>query len=440
MTKKKSKCLFIVFAIILVVCLIASFVNFTYPFAINGNYYSYSNFVSNIKLGDDISNSLRIIYRTKVPEGESSTNYSELKSSTMADLKAIVQSEGYKDVTVTEYGEEFICIQVGNIFNIDDENSILNLIGSPEAIRFSTDSEGKDVFATGKHIKRVVAGSGVGTDGSKGYSVAIEFKDEYKEMVEEKAPANEDYSETSKSIYVSLGEEQFEWKYGIPNGILQLSSSSFTSELDAQTYANKIRTGMLALELTNVTNANIAPSYGMGANIILPIIIALLVISAFVYLIVKYRHMGWIACFNMLFYIVIGLFLLQSIPLVHVNFAGMIALMVCIILAIDGLMSIIESAKKHYQQDKKLYIAFKIAMKENLTKIIFSNVLVCLTGFICLFMPSLSIQSFGWVAFVLSFVSVFCSLVLMKLFIKMYMALNNTDGKKCNFHKGGKNA
>jgi hypothetical protein len=55
-------------------------------------------------------------------------------------------------------------------------------------------------------------------------------------------------------------------------------------------------------------------------------------------------------------------------------------------------------------------------------------------------MPSLPIQSFGWVALVMPIVSVFCSQALMRLFIKMYLALNNTDGKKCNFHKGGKNA
>ena len=73
MTKKRSKSLFVVFSIILVICLIACFVNFTYPLSINGNYYSYSSFVSNVKMGEDIGNSLRIVYSTKVPEGEDVT-------------------------------------------------------------------------------------------------------------------------------------------------------------------------------------------------------------------------------------------------------------------------------------------------------------------------------------------------------------------------------
>ena len=70
--------------------------------------------------------------------------------------------------------------------------------------------------------------------------------------------------------------------------------------------------------------------------------------------------------------------------------------------------------------------------------VVFPAVLVA--GFVCLFMPVASIQSFCWVMLVLSVVSTFTNLVLMRLFIKMYLALNNENGSKCNFHKGGKDA
>ena len=432
MTKKRAKSLFVVFAIILVVCLVFCFVNFTYPWLVNGNYYSYSNFVSNLKLGEDIGDSYRIIYRTKVPDGKDATNYSSLKTSTMNSLKQIIQAEGFKDVTVTEYGEDCIAVQIGNILSIDDENLIISLIGSPEAISFSTDSEGKEVFATGSHIKSVVATDYVQA-GQKGYVVSIEFKDKYKEMVESKAPQD-------TTIYVHLGEEKFEWKYGIPDGVMQLSSSGFESIQDAQTYANKIKTGMLALELTKVESGSASATYGMHTDLILLAVVAVLVIAAFVYLIIKYKHMGWLSCFNLLFFIVISIFLLQSIPLVHLNFAGILGLIICTVLAVDGLMSIFESAKKHYQEDRKLYISFKLALKENLKKLVISNSFIALVGFICIFVPTLPIQAFGWVALVMPLVAMFCQLVLMRLFIKMYLALNSLDGKKCNFQKGGKNA
>ena len=44
----------------------------------------------------------------------------------------------------------------------------------------STDSAKENVFATRKDIKNVTSGAGVGQDGSKGYSVVIEFNDHVK--------------------------------------------------------------------------------------------------------------------------------------------------------------------------------------------------------------------------------------------------------------------
>jgi len=431
MTKKRSKCLFVLFSIILVVCLIACFVNFTYPFSINGNYYSYSNFVSNVKMGEDIGNSLKVIYNTNVPENEDATNLNQLKNSTMNDLKSIVQSEGYKDVSVNTYGEDLICITIGNILEDEDKDKILSLIGAPGTITFSTDSAKENVFATRKDIKDVTSGSAVGGDGSKGYSVVIEFKDEVKQMVEEKG---------ASTIYVNLGEEQFEWTYGLEGGFLQLSSSAFENTDDALTFENQIRVCMLDLELTKVDAAMVTPTYGAGANILLGVIVAVLVVALFAYIIVKFKQIGWVACFNLMFFIVLSIFLIQSIPFAHLNFGGVIAAMVCIVLAVDSILAMLESAKKHYNHGTQFHICFKLALKENLFKSLVLTSIVSALGLICLFMPALAVQSFGWVALVMPIVAFVCSQALMRLFIKMYLALNNKDGKKCNFHKGGKNA
>ena len=115
-------------------------------------------------------------------------------------------------------------------------------------------------------------------------------------------------------------------------------------------------------------------------------------------------------------------------------------MLICFGLAIDGLMSIFENAKAHYQKGTALYIAFREAQKETLFKTLILNSLVLVAGFVSIFMPIASIQSFGWIALVLSILSTITNLGLMRLFVKMYLALNNEDGKKCNFHKGGKNA
>ena len=431
MTKKRSKSLFVVFSILLVICLIACFVNFTIPFALNGNYYSYSNFVANLKLGEDVSSSLRIVYRAEQNEDETKSNYNELRTSTMNDLKEIVIAEGYKDVTVAEYGENGIVINVGNILTIEDKTLIESLIGDPKSISFSTDSAKTDIFATGKDIKNVTTGSQPTQTGEMFYFTMVEFNDEIKSIAQEKGQG---------TVYINIGEQQLEWTYGIENGQIPISLDGFSSILDATTFANQIKAGMLDLSLTKISCEYVSASYGEFATLLITIIMCVFVVAAFIFLIVKYRDMGILACFNLLFFITIGLFLLQSIPLVHINYSGVIAILLGLVFAVDGLLMIFEKAKEHYKSGTQLYIAFREAQKESLFKTLFLNALLLVAGFICLFMPIPSIQSFGWVMLVLPIVSTFTNLVLMRLFIKMYLALNSENGQKCNFHKGGKNA
>ena len=134
------------------------------------------------------------------------------------------------------------------------------------------------------------------------------------------------------------------------------------------------------------------------------------------------------------------LFLLQSIPLVHINFGGIIGLMLSFTLIVDLIMSLYERAKERYNAGAKLHIAFKMAQKDSLTRSCIKLAFLAVIGLTCLFMPNLAIQSFGWVVFVGSLVSALVSLAMMRLAIKMYLPFNSTDGNKCNFHKGGKNA
>ena len=436
MTRKRAKSLFVIFAILLVICLIACFVNFTYPFSIGGTYYSYSNFVSNIKTGEDIGNSLRIIYRAELPENESVTNYNKLKTHTLDRLKEVVQGEGFKDVSVSAYGEDQIAVQIGNILTEEDKNSIVALIGNPATISFSTNRDGSEPFAKSGCIKDVTTVSG-SNEGKMYYYVVLEFKDDFKSKIAEISADN--------TIYVYFGDQEF-ISGGLSagsiteEGSIPLSSETWTSELQAKTVANQIKTGMLPLSLTQIACDDITPSYGVGTDLVLSIAISVLVLAAFVFLIVKYKHAGWLTTFAMLFFVVISLFLLQSIPTIHMNFGGIISFVVCLLVAIDTVLALIETAKKHYQEDTKLHVAFKMAFKENLTKTFINNVILIVAGFVCMFMPSLAIKSFGWVAFIMPMVSIFTSMALMRLFVKMYLAINSEDGKKCNFHKGGKNA
>jgi len=435
MTKKRSKCLFILFAILLVICLVATFVNFTYPLAINGNYYSYSNFVSNIKLGEDIGTSLRITYRADLPDYEQESNYQNLYNKTIKDLKEIIQGQGFKDVTVSEAENNQIIVQVGDIINEEDRNEVIAMLGDMSQISFSMSSSQDKAFATAEDISTIETLNLA--SGKTYFYVRVNFKPS-------SLPKIQEATKDGENLYILLGDTTIGTlelnSAALDQGYLDIYSEEFIDQATANTYANRLRTGTFALQLTQLDCATITPSYGIGASILLSIAIAILIVAVFAYLIVKFKHLGWIVSFAMMFFLSLSLFLLQSIPLVHINLGGLLGFVIAFILAVDTIFAMLEKAKEHYQSDVKLFISMKMAQKETMFRTLMSNVLLLVVGFVCMFMPQLAIQSFGWVVFVMSFVSAFTSLVLMKLFVKMYLPFNNNNGSKCNFNKGGKNA
>jgi len=442
MTKKRSKGLFVVFAILLAILLIASFVNFTYPFAISGNYYSYSNFVSNLSLGQDVGKSVRILYRANQRQGQDNSNYNQLRQSTINQLINIAKSYGFYDVTASEYGNNGILVQVGNILNKEDENNIISIIGNPADISFSTenDSSADKKIAGAVDVKSIEMQEGTSNDGTNttAYYITITFKN-----------PNEIYEKLNgkETLYAFLGDTAFlnlSLSSGLEgfkeNGQITFSNSGITDRATANRYVNMVRTGLLDLQLTGLESESITPSYGTWATISVCVVSFLVVLAMFIFLIVKYKHMGWLACFNMLFLITIGLFIIQSIPIFHLNFSGLLAMLVMLILTADMLMIILEKAKQHYNAGTQLFVAFNMAKKETWARILITFAILFATGVVSVFMPAMAVQSFGWVVMVFSVVGAFTTLAFMRLFINMYLPLNPQKGEKCNFYKGGKNA
>ena len=443
MTKKRAKGLFVVFSIILALLLLASFVSFTYPLSVSGNYYSYSNFVSNLRLGQDVGGSVRILYRANQRDGEDTTNYADLKESTINQLTTILNGYGYYDLTATTYGNDGILLNVGNVISKQDEENIISLIGSPVDISFGMSSTATDAVIFASDVASVEMQE-VSNNGTTIYQMIITFKDA--EDVYNKITSSTDDSSGS-TLYGFLGDTTIisldltsDLETIRETGQISFYSESIQDRTTANRYVNMIRTGILDLQLTQIECTTITPTYGSWATLSVAIVSAIVVLAMFIYLIVKYRQIGWIACFNLLFFITISLFIMQSIPIFNLNFSGILAMLICFVLVADMLTTIIEKAKQHYNQETQLYISFNMAKKETWMRILITLSVIFVVGLIGVFMPSMAVKSVGWVMLVMSVVALFTTLVLMRLFINMYLPLNPKDGKKCNFHKGGKNA
>lgn len=444
MTKKRSIYLIIFLSILLIVGLLASFVSFTYPLAIGGNYYHYSSFVDELVLGADISNGVVITYRAEIPENETTANANDYMNNTINGLEEILIDAGYKDSTVAMLGDNQIQLTIGNIEDREDQKDVISLIGNPKKLRFSSESSADNVgtldFA-GKYIKDVSVKSQDG-NGKTYYYVDIQLDSTGTEKLRK---LTESIVSNSGSLYMYLGETPISNNAiteAITDGhITMYSEDMFVDKQTTQNYVASIKSGLLDMDLTQLESSSISPTLGHRVNMWLIIAFVVLIVASFIYLGVTYRELGLMAIFNTLFYIVIGLALLQSIPLVHINISGFIGMAICYCLAVSAVVSICNQAKEEYKTGKKLHTCFKLAQKKSLFKILISNVFMFGAGVVCALVPTMHVQSFGIVALVLSIVNIFTSLVMFRLMLKLYSPLNFYKGERCNFklEEGGKN-
>lgn len=444
MTKKRSIYLFIFLSVLLVVGLICSFVSFTYPFSINGNYYRYSCFVDELVLGADVSDGVVITYNAKLPDGEPSDAYDDYMQGTVAGLKDLLKGAGYKDSTVTILDNNQISVNVGNITSYQDQQDVISLIGSPKKLKFSSESSSDssgDYDFLGKYVKSVEVKTQDG-NGMTYYYVDIQLDATGTQKLKE---LTEYIVSNSKSLYMYLGDTAISSNSiedAITDGhITMYSEENFVDRNTTQQYVTNIKSGLLDMELVSVESGKATATLGHRIQLWLIVAFIVMIVASFVYLAIRFRELGLMGIFNMLFYIVIGLGLLQSIPFMHLNISGLIAIAMCYAISLGSIVSICLGAKEEFKTGKKLHTCFKLSQSKNLFKILISNIFMFATGVICALMPTMHLQSFGMVALVLSLVNIFTSLVWFRLILKLYTAINPYNAKRCDFkvEEGAKN-
>lgn len=436
MTKKRSINLIICLSILLIIGIVASCVSFTLPFRINGNYYHYSCFIDELVLGADVSDGVIISYRASLPDDEPNASYDDYMHNTMLGLEDILSDAGYKDSHVTKVGEDKISLTVGNIVNDADKESVISLLGNPGKLKFSSESSasssGEKDFA-GKYVKNVSVKSQNGNNETL-YYVDIQLNEDGKKLM---ADLSQYIVDNSGTLYMYLGDTAISSNTldsAILDGHLTMySEDNFIDKASTQQYVTNIKTGLLDLDLTQLEARKITAFMGHRMTMWVAIAMVVLIALSFIYLIASYRELGVMAVFNSLFYIVISLGLIQAIPFEHLNYSGILALGIGYLLSVYALVSICDRAKNEFKSGKKLHTCFKLAQKKSLYKILISNVFMFVSGVICALMPTLHVQSFGMVILVMSLVNIFCSLVLFRVMLKLYSALNFYKGERCNF-------
>lgn len=445
MTKNRSRMLIIFLSLLLIIGLVASFISFKYPLSIGGVYYRYSSFTNEIVLGSDIGEGVLFEYTASIREGyDDQDSYDDLMQSTVTGLKQILEDSGFKNSNIVRNGENGIRAEVGGIVDYDDESEVITLIGSPSQLVFSSSTDSKDAFLKSDVVKSVEAKQ-VSNGTQTVFYVEITFASD---KLEEVKTATANAVKDGNSFYMLLGEQQIgSSTEAVTTESITMTSDNFIDMKTTESYAIRMRTGLLPLELVCNYRGKITASAGFGGTlggklgfnsmIYIWIVLAIMVIASFVFFAIRYKQIGLMAIFNMMFYIVLGLFFIQSVPLVHLNLSGVFAIVISYVLAVACLVATLENAKAEYAKGKKLHICLHQAINSKVNSNLTINILMILGGIVCALMPNMAIQSFGLVSMVLGFIGAFCSQVWMRVMINLYLPFNSEDGSKCNFTKEG---
>ncbi len=428
MKKKITKRNFIALAVVAVIGLIFTVFSFNIPFTTN----TFKGFARAINTGLDFGNGTRAIYTVEREDYSKFASDSYLQDTVKTVQKLAVDK--YTDAKVYSVGDDKICIEVPDTY----VPSNLPLAVLEMKKEKTADAE---TYLNGSHIKSAT----YQMNGAQ-HGVFIQFTKEGSELFEKltdeavSSSSNSDSGSSTKSgtIYICLNKDYdnaqaINISEKISQGYAYITMSSKTS---AKLYASMLQNSKYGINLTQEgDNVTIYSSFSTFAKVVCTVVVAAVVILGFVYLILKYKDMGWVTSLAMMFnflFNVITFSLISSFRLTLGSYLGMI---VGYLITFFGCVVMLEKMKAEYASGKKLHPSFKAGYKKSVPVIIdLFAISVIISAIIAIFMSGFAF-SFAISVLINNAFGLFTTLFMMWWFSKMYLKINSVKGDRLNFFK-----
>lgn len=417
---------FIFLFVFMLLGFVLTFCQFNIPFTTQ----IYKGFANSIKLGLDLKGGVLAVYEA-TPSSQSGGNFDSNLNATVARLQNVLTKEGYPESVVSVQDGNKIRVEVPDV---EDPQTVFDMIGNPAELEFRA-SETGEAELTGKNISDVYASYQQSSSGSPEYGVVIKFDAEgstkFFNLTKQQAEASDNYI----YIYAVYGDgtEELVSKASVSEGIAGGStfiSGSMNSQEEAESFALQIMSGTFSVNLTLAESSVISATLGVDAikyGLIAAVIGIFLMI---VYMIWRYKIMGLLASFALMFYIILYLFFLQAIPLVQLTLEGIAGIILSIGMAIDANIIIFERIKEEYAYGKRLQPSIEAGFKRARPAILDSNITTLISALILYFFGTGSIQGFAITLFIGIVLSMFSALVISKTFLNWYYYINSNKANK----------
>ncbi len=434
MLKRNAIVKFVFLAIIAILGILLCVCPFSVPYSSN----QYNGFIRAINKGVDLEGGVSAVYNCTI-SADSGESLSDAIDNSLSKIESVFKSENFSQLYVERQGGDKVYVlasadayEVNKAFYYIEEGKLLSFTSASVSDTLTN----PNVYLNSHDLKSVKPDYSYDRNS---YGVTIEFsKEGFSKLKNLKKIAEET---TNQTVYVYLGNlssdnllaeistsdigETTMFLTASSNGKITMSSAD-----EAREVAYGIAGGMLDVDLTLNEVSRISPILGKNTQLYLGICLLITVIIAFILLCARYGELGLVGSLALVYYLVFFAFLLQSIPFITLNLAGVIGSVVAFALSCWAVMTVYEKIREEYAMGKKLHLAFKGGFKKALWPIVDANVLMIIASiFIWVIAPS-SMKCFGIVLLIGALLSMFISLLLLRWFAYIYIKINSTKAGK----------
>ncbi len=379
MKKKSGIVNLILLTILMILGVVFCFVEFSIPFTT----YKFVGFARALDVGQDLGEGITITLNARPFDGKDKT-FDEDFEETYQFVYDMIRNRVNSSSVVSD-GTSSIRVTLPYSY---DNYDLLSAIGSSHELKFSTASDGRSPFMTGKNITDIYARR-QNVNGQNRWGLVIAFDDEGKESFSSIAE--------NVTLYVFLDDQQM---FSVPMSGQITTNSIFLSgasnnETDTTRIACQLLTGKYLVDISSSAPSSISPEYGSNALFYVAIasIVALAIIIGLWSLF--YRTQGLVASGALLTYISALLLVLALIPNVVLTLSSYVILVLNILVIVGLITIVLERIKDEYASGKKLNASYRSAFKKSLWTILDTTITLGAIGLVLLFLGKNELWVFG---------------------------------------------
>ena len=430
MKKRITKRNFIALAIVAVLGLIFTIFSFNIPFTTN----TFKGFARAINTGLDFGDGTRAVFTVERADYSKFTSTGYLDSTVTALQKQAVDK--YTDAKVYALDDNKICIEVPDTYIPSDlQFGVLEMKKEKKAEA--------DTYLNGSHIKSVK----YQMNGAQ-HGVFIQFTEEGSKLFEKltsdaigsnSSSSSSDSSSKTGTIYICLNKD-YDNAQGITisekisQGYAYITMSNKSS---AKLYAKMLENSKYGVNFTQEGDTvKIYSNFNTFAKVVCAVVMCLVIILSFVYLILKFKDMGWVASLAMLFNALFNIITFSLISSFRLTLGSCLGMILGYLITFFAVVVLLEKYKAEFESGKKLNPSFKSGYKKALPVILdLFAVSVFVNALVAIFMSGFAF-SFAIAMLINNAFGAITSLLIMLWFSRMYLKINKVKGERLNFFKG----